>query len=117
MQSYEDSSDCPRPISCTCEACCMQKSKEQKLKELKPEKRSQRPIQMAFGRALRDLREQRRWSIDDLCGRVHYEPIGIELYERGMQNPALGVLVVLSHAFGISPVEFMVRINHHLSAL
>ena len=106
MSSYKDCSASPSFISCSCEACRKQKPKEV------PKSR----IRTAFGRALQDLRKQHGWSIDDLCERVHYEPIGIELYERGMQNPHLGVLMVLAQAFGISPVEFMIRITHHLPA-
>ena len=56
---------------------------------------------IAFGRRVRELREQRGWTQEDLavkCGR-HWTYVGG--IERGERNPTLRVISDLARSFGI----------------
>ena len=56
---------------------------------------------VAFGRRVRELREQRGWTQEDLaakCGR-HWTYVGG--IERGERNPTLRVISDIAHALGI----------------
>jgi transcriptional regulator with XRE-family HTH domain len=61
--------------------------------------------QKAFGRRIRQLRERKNWTQEDLAGKCgrHWTYIGG--IERGERNPTLRVIVDLARGLGVRPKE------------
>jgi transcriptional regulator with XRE-family HTH domain len=58
---------------------------------------------LALGRALRQLREQRRMSPEDLAGAAGVERGRIDALEAGHLDPGYELLLALSDALGVQP--------------
>ena len=59
-------------------------------------------LPLYFGRALRQLRESRGWSQEELAGRADLNRTYVGELERGQAVASLVTLDKLSHALGIS---------------
>ncbi len=55
-----------------------------------------------LARRVRDLREERGWTIEQAAEKYLVEPAHVRRIEAGDANPSLGVLVSLARAFGVS---------------
>ena len=60
------------------------------------------PIQVRFGRRLRELRTVRKWSQEELAFRSGLHRTYISSVERGQRNVSLEALEKLAGALGIS---------------
>lgn len=60
-----------------------------------------------FGKRLRELRKEQKWSQEDLAAKLnlHYGYIG--LLERGERMPGLATLDRIARCFGIKPVDLI----------
>lgn len=62
---------------------------------------------MTFGERLRELREAKDWSRDDLCravGKLSYQSIAS--FELDVNTPSLKVVGKICKVFGLEPEEF-----------
>ena len=64
-----------------------------------------------FGRVLREIREGRGLSQEELGFESGYHRTYISLLERGLKNPSLKTIVQIAKALGISPSELIQRLE------
>lgn len=79
-----------------------------------PRARDRHPLDVAFGRAVRALREERGLSQEALsfaCGRHRTYVSGIE---RGTSSPTLGTIAVLAGALQVTAAELVRRAEGQL---
>lgn len=55
-----------------------------------------------FGKALRSLRQARRWSQAELAERIDVSVDYVSLLERGLRLPAVGLLVASARVFAVT---------------
>ena len=72
-------------------------------------------VQMAFGEVLRQLREQRGLSQQDLAFESDLDRTYISLLERGLRQPTLTSLILLSAALGTDVADLAKRTLSHRS--
>lgn len=60
-----------------------------------------------LARRVRDLREERRWTIESAAERMGVEPAHVRRIETGVANPSLAVLVSVAAAFKLSVAELL----------
>jgi transcriptional regulator with XRE-family HTH domain len=68
-----------------------------------------RAAQMAFGRALRTLRQRRRLSQERLAFQAGLHPSYVAQVERGERNISLRNIWQLADALGVEPAELLLR--------
>jgi transcriptional regulator with XRE-family HTH domain len=69
----------------------------------------------AFGKVLREIREEYSLSQEELGFESGYHRTYISLLERGRKSPSLNTLFQLAAALGISPSEILRRIETRVS--
>ena len=60
-------------------------------------------FQAALGQALRDLRERRGWSQEDLGFEAELDRTYVSGVERGVRNPTVATLMKICRALGARP--------------
>ncbi len=71
----------------------------------------------AFGKVLRELRQEHSLSQEELGFESGYHRTYISLLERGRKSPSLNTLFQLATALRISPSEILRRAEGYLSKL
>ena len=71
-----------------------------------PIKRKRNTLEQNLGALITEMRTARRWSQKDLEDRTGYSNKFLGRVERGLQNPRLGFMVKVAHAFGLRPSQF-----------
>jgi transcriptional regulator with XRE-family HTH domain len=64
-----------------------------------------------FGKILREIRESRRLSQEELGFESGYHRTYISLLERGLKNPSLQTIFQVAKALGIKPSELIQRLE------
>lgn len=67
--------------------------------------------EQAFGRALRDLRKERRHSQHSLAEACNLHRTYVGLLERGRYSPSLATIVALAEALETTPDDLMRRMR------
>ena len=70
----------------------------------------------AFGRALRDVRKERKMSQEQLALESGFDRTYISLLERGVQSPTLRTVVKLAELLRVKPSEMVRRMESYLAA-
>ncbi len=60
---------------------------------------------LALGRALRQLREQRGMTQEELADAAGIHSVSLSRIERGVRNATWGVIVALSEGLGTTPTK------------
>jgi transcriptional regulator with XRE-family HTH domain len=60
-----------------------------------------------LARRVRELREERSWTIEEAAERFSVEPAHVRRIEAGDANPSLAVLVSVARAFGVKVGELV----------
>lgn len=71
-------------------------------------------IEKAFGKVLRELREKRGLSQEELGFESGYHRTYISLLERGLKNPSLKTIIKISKVLSVKPSELLKRIESSL---
>ena len=66
-------------------------------------------IRKVIGRNVRDFRQDRIWSQEELADRAGVHRTYISQVERGVTNPTATVIAKIADALGVEPAELMVR--------
>jgi transcriptional regulator with XRE-family HTH domain len=69
----------------------------------------------AFGKVLREIREQKGFSQEQLAETAGLDRSFISLVERGIQSPNIVVLLRIAHALGVSAADMIARTEAGLS--
>lgn len=72
-------------------------------------------IDSAFGAVLQEYRILRGMTQERLGFEAHLDRTFISLLERGQRQPSLNTVFQLSHALGLSPAQFVQRVEEKLS--
>jgi transcriptional regulator with XRE-family HTH domain len=70
-------------------------------------KRDRLPEAIAFGKRLRQLREAKGWTLEELGEAAGMNELQVGHIERGASDPKLSTLVKLAKALGIPPRELL----------
>lgn len=54
------------------------------------------------------------WTQEELGHRSGYDPVYINMLERGRRNPSIRALVDICQAFGVQPSAFMAEVERRL---
>jgi transcriptional regulator with XRE-family HTH domain len=54
------------------------------------------------------------WTQEELGHRSGYDPVYINMLERGRRNPSIRALVDICQAFGVRPSGFMAEVERRL---
>ena len=68
----------------------------------------------AFGRVLREIRQKRGLSQEQLGFESGYHRTYISLLERGLKSPSLGTIMSLATALEIPATEMIRRVERHV---
>lgn len=74
-------------------------------------------ITTLVGRRIRQLRRERRWTIEELAAAAELDPSYVSRVERGVQNASLTVLAQLARAFSIPVAEVVDVVSVGVSAM
>ena len=66
-----------------------------------------RKAAQAFSRAVRALRADRNWTIEEAAERFGVEPAYVRSIEMGRTNPSLAVIVSIAIAFDTRPCDLL----------
>ena len=66
-------------------------------------------IRKVIGRNVREFRQDRIWSQEELADRAGVHRTYISQVERGVTNPTATVIAKIADALGVEPAELMVR--------
>ena len=66
-------------------------------------------IRKVIGRNVRDVRQDRVWSQEELADRAGVHRTYISQVERGVTNPTATVIAKIADALGVEPAELMLR--------
>lgn len=66
-------------------------------------------IRKVIGRNVRDFRQDRIWSQEELADRAGVHRTYISQVERGVTNPTATVIAKIADALGVEPAELMLR--------
>jgi transcriptional regulator with XRE-family HTH domain len=69
----------------------------------------------AFGQALREIREKRKLSQEQLALESNHDRTFISLLERGIQSPTIRTLVKVSEVLGVAPSAVIRRMERILA--
>ena len=72
-------------------------------------------LERAFGRALREVRESRGVSQEQLALDANYDRTYISLLERGTRSPTLRTVVELAEVLNVQPSEIIRRMETTLA--
>ncbi len=72
------------------------------------------PVQVALGRAVRELREGRRLRQEEVAAEAGVHVTYLSGVERGRRNPTWDVIVRLAAALGKKPSQLVARAEKHL---
>jgi len=67
-------------------------------------------VRQAFGRVLRESRQERRLSQEVLAELADLDRTTPSLLERGLRQPTLGVVILLGRALEVDPRELVGRV-------
>lgn len=70
-------------------------------------KRDRLPEAIAFGNRLRQLREAKGWTLEELAEAAKMNELQVGHIERGASDPKLSTITKLAKAFGISSGELL----------
>jgi transcriptional regulator with XRE-family HTH domain len=65
--------------------------------------RSESPVKK-FGKVLRQLREAKDWTQEDLAGELNVDRAYVSQLERGVKNPSLKTMAKLAKVFSVQIV-------------
>jgi transcriptional regulator with XRE-family HTH domain len=74
-----------------------------------PERREKQRDLLFLGQAVRQIREQRGLSTDELATSTGVEQARIQALESGRFNPSYDLLILLAEGLGIRPSAFFIR--------
>jgi DNA-binding XRE family transcriptional regulator len=69
----------------------------------------------AISGLIRESRMEQDWTQEELGHRSGYDPVYINMLERGRRNPSIRALLDLCQAFGIQLSEFFAEVEKRLS--
>ena len=72
-------------------------------------KKSRLPEAIAFGKRLRELREARDWTQEELAERAELNWLQVGHIERGASDPKLSTVIRLARALKVSPADLLPR--------
>ena len=75
------------------------------------------PAHAAFGRAVREIRHERRLSQEGLAFECGLDRTYLSGIERGVRNPSLANVFRLAAALGVRPIELFARAEAEASHL
>ncbi|HEX3578085.1 MAG TPA: helix-turn-helix transcriptional regulator [Thermoanaerobaculia bacterium] len=70
-------------------------------------KRDRLPEAIAFGKRLRQLREAKGWTLEELGEAAGMNELQVGHIERGASDPKLSTITKLAKAFGITASELL----------
>jgi transcriptional regulator with XRE-family HTH domain len=77
-----------------------------------PQSPGPRPtLQQAIADALRELRQKRNLSQEELGHRAGYDPIYINMLEKARRTPSIRAIVNICEALGTNPSSFIKKIE------
>jgi transcriptional regulator with XRE-family HTH domain len=68
----------------------------------------------AISGLIREFRLGQGWTQEELGHRSGYDPVYINMLERGRRNPSIRALVDLCQTFGVRPSAFMAEVERRL---
>jgi transcriptional regulator with XRE-family HTH domain len=68
----------------------------------------------AISALIKEFRVGQGWTQEELGYRSGYDPVYINMLERGRRNPSIRALVDLCQAFGVRPSAFMAEVEKRL---
>ncbi|PWW32329.1 DNA-binding XRE family transcriptional regulator [Cytobacillus oceanisediminis] len=71
-------------------------------------------IEVIFGKVLRNLREEKKISQEQLAYLSELDRTYISLLERGKRRPTINTLFALSQSLGLKPSEFLGKVEKEL---
>ncbi|WP_026584155.1 helix-turn-helix domain-containing protein [Bacillus sp. J33] len=71
-------------------------------------------IEVIFGKILRNLREEKKISQEQLAHLSELDRTYISLLERGKRRPTINTIFALSQTLGLKPSEFLAKIEKEL---
>jgi len=72
-------------------------------------RRAPRPLALAFGRAVRELREAKRFSVATVASGAAMTADRVREIERGADDPLLDEIFRLAEALDVAPSELIAR--------
>lgn len=63
---------------------------------------------------IRECRTKLGWTQEELGHRSGYDPVYINMLERGRRNPSIRALVDLCQALGVRPSAFLAEVERQL---
>jgi transcriptional regulator with XRE-family HTH domain len=63
---------------------------------------------------MKEFRLSHGWTQEELGHRSGYDPVYINMLERGRRNPSIRALVDICQAFGVQPSAFMAEVERRL---
>ncbi len=63
---------------------------------------------------MKEFRLGHGWTQEELGHRSGYDPVYINMLERGRRNPSIRALVDICQAFGVRPSAFMAEVERRL---
>jgi transcriptional regulator with XRE-family HTH domain len=68
----------------------------------------------AISGLIKEFRVSKGWTQEELGFRSGYDPVYVNLLERGHRNPSIRALVDLCQAFGVRPSVFIAEVEKRL---
>jgi len=68
----------------------------------------------AISALIKEFRLNKRWTQEELGFRSGYDPVYINLLERGKRNPSVQALINLCQAFGVRPSVFFAEVERRV---
>lgn len=68
----------------------------------------------AISALMKEYRLSREWTQEELGHRSGYDPVYINMLERGHRNPSIRALVDICQAFGVRPSQFLRQVEERL---
>jgi transcriptional regulator with XRE-family HTH domain len=68
----------------------------------------------AISALMKEYRISREWTQEELGHRSGYDPVYINMLERGRRNPSIRALVDLCQALGVRPSAFLREVEERL---
>jgi transcriptional regulator with XRE-family HTH domain len=68
----------------------------------------------AISALIKEFRLNKKWTQEELGFRAGYDPVYINLLERGHRNPSIRALVDLCQALGVRPSVFIAEVERRI---
>jgi transcriptional regulator with XRE-family HTH domain len=65
---------------------------------------------------LKEFRLKQRWTQEELGHRSGYDPVYINMLERGRRNPSIRALIDLCQALGVRPSAFLAEVERRMES-